>query len=101
MDRGVWWSTVPRITKTRAQLGTHTHEFKELLNSWRTHAQKSILLCINCKRHREQTYGHRERGEDGKMYEESNMETYIIICKIVSQWRTNKRKTVLKKKKRK
>jgi len=36
-------------------------------------------------RHREQTYGHRERGGEGEMYGESNMETYIIICKTDSQ----------------
>ena len=38
------------------------------------------------KRHREQTYGHGERGGDGEMYAKSNMETYITICKIYSQW---------------
>ena len=37
-------------------------------------------------RHREQTYGHGERGGEGEMYVESNMETYIAICKIDSQW---------------
>ena len=37
-------------------------------------------------RHREQTYGHRERGGEGETYGESNMETYITICKIDSQW---------------
>ena len=37
-------------------------------------------------RHREQNYGHGERGGEGEMYEKSNMETYIIICKIDSQW---------------
>ena len=36
-------------------------------------------------RHREQTYGHGERGGEGEMYEKSNMETYITICKIESQ----------------
>ena len=38
-------------------------------------------------RHREQTYGHKglERGE-GEMYGDSNMETYITICKIDNQW---------------
>ena len=36
-------------------------------------------------RHREQTYGHGERG-DGKMYGESNMEIYNAICKTDSQW---------------
>ena len=37
-------------------------------------------------RHREQTYGHGERGGEGEMDGESNMETYITICKIDSQW---------------
>ena len=32
--------------------------------------------------HREQTYGHGERGGEGEMYGKSNMETYITICKI-------------------
>ena len=36
-------------------------------------------------RHREQTYGHGERGGEGEMYGESNMETYITIYKIDSQ----------------
>ena len=38
------------------------------------------------KRYREQTYRHGERGGEGEMYGESNMETYITICKIESQW---------------
>ena len=37
-------------------------------------------------RQREQTYEHREWGGEGEMYGESNMETYITICKIDSQW---------------
>ena len=37
-------------------------------------------------RHREQTYRHRERGGEGEMYGESNVEIYITICKIDSQW---------------
>ena len=36
-------------------------------------------------RHREQIYGHGERGGEGKMYGKSNMETYITIRKIDSQ----------------
>ena len=36
-------------------------------------------------RHREQTYGHGERREEGETYGKSNMETCIIICKIYSQ----------------
>ena len=37
-------------------------------------------------RHREQTYGHGERGEKGEMNGKSNIETYITICKMESQW---------------
>ena len=33
-----------------------------------------------------QTYGHGDRGGEGEMYRKSNMETYITICKIDSQW---------------
>ena len=36
-------------------------------------------------RHREQTYGHAERGGEGEMYGKSNMETYITISKVDSQ----------------
>ena len=34
---------------------------------------------------REQTYEHGERGRECEIYEESNIETYITICKIDSQ----------------
>ena len=38
------------------------------------------------KTHREQTYRHGERWGEGEIYGESNMETYVTICKIDSQW---------------
>ena len=37
-------------------------------------------------RHREQTYGHGARGGEGEMCGRSDMETYITICKVDSQW---------------
>ena len=36
-------------------------------------------------RHREQTYGHKQKGGEGEMYGENNMEIYTTICKIDSQ----------------
>ena len=36
-------------------------------------------------RHREETYGHGERGKEGGMCGKSNTETYITVCKINSQ----------------
>ena len=38
------------------------------------------------EKHREQTYGHGERGGEGEMQGKSNMETYITICKVDSQF---------------
>ena len=37
-------------------------------------------------KHREQNYEHGERGGEGEKYGKSNMEAYITICKIYSQW---------------
>ena len=37
-------------------------------------------------RPREQTYGHGESGGEGEMQGKSNMETYITICKVDSQF---------------
>ena len=37
------------------------------------------------KRHREQTYGHGERGGEAEMHGKNNMETCVTICKIDSQ----------------
>ena len=37
-------------------------------------------------RHREWNYGHGKRGAEGEIYGKSNMETYITIYKIESQW---------------
>ena len=37
-------------------------------------------------RHREETYGHGERGGEGEMYGQTNRETYITICKTDNQW---------------
>ena len=36
-------------------------------------------------RHREQTYRYGDWGRDSEMYGESNMRTYITICKLDSQ----------------
>ena len=47
---------------------------------------ESKTLSLNRNRQREKTYGHGERGGESAMYGKSNMETYITICKIYSQW---------------
>ena len=46
---------------------------------------KEFICRAAMEKHRRQTYGHRKRRGDGEMYGESNMETYITICKIDSQ----------------
>ena len=47
---------------------------------------KNLFIGQQWRNRHNQTYGHRERGGEGKMYGESNMETYITIYKIDSQW---------------
>ena len=68
MGRGAWWATVHGVAKSQTQLRDLT------------------LLHFNGERHREYIYGHGERGGEGEMYGKSNMETYITLCKIDSQW---------------
>ena len=34
----------------------------------------------------DKTYGHGERGGEGEVYGRSNMEIFITICKVDSQW---------------
>ena len=44
--------------------------------------QKNLLTGQQLRnRHREQTYGHGERGGEGEMYAESNMKTHITVTK--------------------
>ena len=50
-------------------------------------SRKMVLMNLFARkqwrnRHREQTYRHGERGGEGEMYGESNMETYIATCNI-------------------
>ena len=56
-----------------------------------TESRKMALMNLFARqqwrnRHRERTYGHGERGGEGELYGGSNMETYITMCKIDSQW---------------
>ena len=37
-------------------------------------------------RHREQTYGHGQKEGEGEMHGKSNIEAYITLCEIDSQW---------------
>ena len=46
----------------------------------------NVLIRNDGLYHREQTYGLGERGGEGEIYGESNIETYVTICKIDSQW---------------
>ena len=51
-------------------------------NSWSVSKMPRIIRAAMEK----QTYGHRWEGREGELYGESNMETYITICKLDGQW---------------
>ena len=38
------------------------------------------------EKQRKQTSGHGERGREGELYGQSNMETYVTTCKTDRQW---------------
>ena len=69
-------STVLVITGLVAAVRSHLRGFPD----------DSVVKNLPVNRHRGQTYGHGERGGEGEMYVESDMETYNTICKIESQW---------------
>ena len=46
---------------------------------------EEFIYRATVEKHREEIYGHGEKGGEGEMYGKSNMETYITICKIGSQ----------------
>ena len=52
-------------------------------------SRKMVLMNLLARqqwrnRHREQIYRHGGSGGEGEMYGESNMETYITVCKVDS-----------------
>ena len=71
-------SEVSQKEKDKYHILTHIYRIQK--NS----TEESIHRAAVEKQHKEQTYGHEERGE-GEMYAKSNVETYITICKIGSQ----------------
>ena len=61
--------------------------YKHIYTESRKMVQKNLFSGQQWRnRHRDQTYGHGEKGGEDEMYGESNVETYITICKINSQW---------------
>ena len=46
---------------------------------------KNLLIGQQWRNRQRMTYGPGERGGEGEMYGKSNMETYIIVCKIDGQ----------------
>ena len=68
IDREAWCTAFHGVTKTWTRWATELNWTK-----WRNS-------------HREQTYGHGERGGEGAMYGKGSMETFITIYRIDSQW---------------
>ena len=68
MDRGTWWATIHRVTKSDTAEATY-HAC-----SGDTELENRLLDTVQG-----------EEGEAG-MYGERNKETYFTICKIDSQW---------------
>ena len=75
----ILWSEVSQKEKDKYHIQTHIYRIQK--NGTKVFTGQQWR-----KRHREWSNGHRERGGEGEMYGKSNMETYITIYKIDSQW---------------
>ena len=70
-------SEVSQKEKDKHRILTHIHGIQE--------DGTEELICraaMEKQPYREQTYEHGERGGEGEMYGNSNMETYSTVCKI-------------------
>ena len=61
------------------------HILRHIYRIYKNGTKEFIYRAKWRNRHREQPYEYGERGGEGEMYGESNMETYVIICKIDNQ----------------
>ena len=73
-------SEVCQKEKDKYRILTHIYRIQKI------GTEEFIYRAAMGNRHREQTYGHVERGGEGEMYVVSNMETYITVDKIDSHW---------------
>ena len=83
-----WVNLEPIIQSEVSQKGKGKyHILTHIYRIWKMILKNLFVRQQWRSRHREQTYGHGRRGIEGEMYGESNIETYIAICKIDSQWK--------------
>ena len=81
-----WMSLEPIIQSEVSQKEKDKYHILTHIYRTRKTVLKNLFIGQQWRnRHREQTCGHGERGGEGEMNGKSNMETYITICKIVSQ----------------
>ena len=82
-----WMNLEPIIQSEVSQKEKDKHRIVTYIYGSRKKILKNLFAGQQWRnRHREETYGHGKRGGEGEMYRKSNMETYITICKIDSQW---------------
>ena len=87
--RGSLVGSVSRVAQSRTQLkwlsssSSNSNAYIPNLEKW---YWRIYLQGRNGETDIENRHVHEERGGEGEMYAKSNMETYITICKLHSQW---------------
>ena len=76
----------PIIQSEVSQKDDKYHILTHIYRIWKNGTLEFIYRAPVEKDIEDKTYGHGERGGEGEMYGKSNVETYIAICKIDSQW---------------
>ena len=81
-----WLNLEPIIQSEECQKDKDKYHILRHIYGIQKDGTNEFICKAAMEKHREQTYGHGEWAGKGEMYGESNMETYITICKIDSQW---------------
>ena len=82
-DGGAWWAAIYEVAQSWTQLKRLSSSSIQNLEKW---YWRIYLQGSSRETDIENRLKDMERGGEGKMYGKSNMEIYITICKIDSQW---------------
>ena len=84
-----WMNLEPIIQSKMSQKEKDKYHILTHIYGIQTNGIEEFTYRATVEKQTEQTYGHSsgEKEGEGGMYGESNMETYITICEIDSQWK--------------
>ena len=81
----LWMNLEPIMQREVSQKEKDKYHILTHIYGIQKNGTEEFICRAAMEKHKEQTYGHGERGGEVELYGKSNMETYVTICKIDSQ----------------